>query len=39
MDWEYDLHLHTTYSDGVNSLDDICGYAKTKGLKFFSITP
>lgn len=38
MDWEYDLHLHTTYSDGVNSLDDICGYAKTKGLKFFSIT-
>ena len=38
MDWEYDLHLHTTYSDGVNSLNDICAYARRKGLRRFSIT-
>lgn len=33
-----DLHLHTTYSDGKNLLEDVCNYSKEKQLKWFSIT-
>lgn len=33
-----DLHLHSVYSDGLNSPDEICRLAKTRGVGLISIT-
>lgn len=33
-----DLHLHSTYSDGKNTPDEICSLAKSRGLSLLSIT-
>ena len=33
-----DLHIHTTYSDGADSLIDVLKKAEEKGLSYISIT-
>ena len=33
-----DLHIHSVYSDGLYSPDEICKKAKSRGLSFLSIT-
>ena len=33
-----DLHLHSVYSDGLNSPDEICRLAKLRGVELISIT-
>ena len=33
-----DLHLHSTYSDGLYSPDYLCAMAKEKGLDLLAIT-
>ncbi|MBE7084531.1 MAG: PHP domain-containing protein [Clostridiales bacterium] len=33
-----DLHLHSTYSDGKNTPDEICAIAQSRGLSLLSIT-
>ncbi|MEO0289315.1 MAG: PHP domain-containing protein [candidate division WOR-3 bacterium] len=33
-----DLHIHSNYSDGNLSVEDICKLLKIKGIKYFSIT-
>jgi len=33
-----DLHMHTTYSDGSYTLNEVVGFAKEKGLNYISIT-
>ena len=33
-----DLHLHSVYSDGLNSPDEICRLAKARGVELISVT-
>jgi len=33
-----DLHVHTKYSDGVNSIEEIANYAKKLGYEYIAIT-
>jgi len=33
-----DMHMHTTFSDGTNSLDELCSLAKAHNLHVISIT-
>ncbi|MEW6423485.1 MAG: DNA polymerase/3'-5' exonuclease PolX [Bacillota bacterium] len=33
-----DLHIHTNWSDGVNSLEQIIDYARKKGYRYIAIT-
>ena len=33
-----DLHMHTNYSDGANTLSDMVNEAKTRGLEYIAIT-
>lgn len=35
---DFDMHLHTTYSDGQYSIGDLIEKVKQSGVKFFSIT-
>ena len=34
----YDLHIHSTYSDGAATIEEISRYAQRKGLKIIAIT-
>lgn len=38
IDKKINLHIHSTYSDGNASFEEIVGQAQDKGLKYFSIT-
>lgn len=33
-----DLHLHTTWSDGVNSLEEMAEAARSRGLRYIAVT-
>ena len=35
---KYDLHVHSTYSDGIKSLEELGGEAKAAGLAGFALT-
>ena len=33
-----DLHMHSTYSDGLYSPDELCSLAQSRGVELLSIT-
>ncbi len=38
QDIKGDLHLHTSWSDGVNSLEQVIEYARKKGYRYIAVT-